>query len=52
MCSHRSPVTPAEILDQRRRATGSMLTSAELKKQFESQNAVPSPPRFPSSPPS
>jgi tripartite-type tricarboxylate transporter receptor subunit TctC len=35
--------TPAEILDKLRRATVSVLTSAELKKQFDSQNAVPSP---------
>jgi tripartite-type tricarboxylate transporter receptor subunit TctC len=35
--------TPAEILDRLRRATVSVLTSAELKKQFDSQNAAPSP---------
>jgi tripartite-type tricarboxylate transporter receptor subunit TctC len=35
--------TPAEILDKLRRATVSVLTSAELKKQFDSQNAMPSP---------
>ena len=35
--------TPAEILDKLRRATVSVLTSAELKKQFDSQNAAPSP---------
>jgi tripartite-type tricarboxylate transporter receptor subunit TctC len=35
--------TPPEILDKLRRATVSVLTSAELKKQFDSQNAVPSP---------
>jgi tripartite-type tricarboxylate transporter receptor subunit TctC len=35
--------TPAETLDKLRRATVSVLTSAELKKQFDSQNAVPSP---------
>jgi len=35
--------TPPEILDRLRRATVSVLTSAELKKQFDSQNAAPSP---------
>jgi tripartite-type tricarboxylate transporter receptor subunit TctC len=35
--------TPPETLDKLRRATVSVLTSAELKKQFDSQNAVPSP---------
>jgi len=35
--------TPPEVLDKLRRATVSVLTSAELKKQFDSQNAVPSP---------
>jgi tripartite-type tricarboxylate transporter receptor subunit TctC len=35
--------TPAEILDKLRRAIVAVLTSAELKKQFDSQNAVPSP---------
>jgi tripartite-type tricarboxylate transporter receptor subunit TctC len=43
MGSSRPPVTPAEILDKLRRAPVSLLTSAELKKQFDSQNAVPSP---------
>ena len=35
--------TPPEVLDKLRRATISVLSSAELKKQFDSQNAVPSP---------
>src|SRR5262249_59735952 len=35
--------TPPEVLDKLRRATVSVLSSAELKKQFDSQNAVPSP---------
>jgi tripartite-type tricarboxylate transporter receptor subunit TctC len=35
--------TPPEILDKLRRATLSVLSSAELRKQFDSQNAVPSP---------
>ena len=35
--------TPADVLDTLRRASVSALTSAELKKQFESQNAAPSP---------
>jgi tripartite-type tricarboxylate transporter receptor subunit TctC len=35
--------TPAEILDKLRRASIAVLQSDELKKQFDSQNAVPSP---------
>jgi tripartite-type tricarboxylate transporter receptor subunit TctC len=35
--------TPADVLDTLRRASVAALTSAELKKQFESQNAAPSP---------
>jgi tripartite-type tricarboxylate transporter receptor subunit TctC len=35
--------TPADILGTLRRASVSVLTSAELKKQFDSQNAAPSP---------
>jgi len=35
--------TPAEILDKLRRASIAALQSDELKKQFDSQNAVPSP---------
>ena len=35
--------TPADILDKLRRASVAVLQSDELKKQFDSQNAVPSP---------
>jgi len=35
--------TPADVLDTLRRASIAVLTSAELKKQFESQNAAPAP---------
>jgi tripartite-type tricarboxylate transporter receptor subunit TctC len=35
--------TPAEILDKLRRASVAVLQSDEVKKQFDSQNAVPSP---------
>ena len=35
--------TPADVLDTLRRASVAALTSAQLKKQFESQNAAPSP---------
>jgi tripartite-type tricarboxylate transporter receptor subunit TctC len=35
--------TPADVLDTLRRASVAALTSAELKQQFESQNAAPSP---------
>jgi tripartite-type tricarboxylate transporter receptor subunit TctC len=35
--------TPEDVLDTLRKAAISALTSAELKKQFESQNAAPSP---------
>jgi tripartite-type tricarboxylate transporter receptor subunit TctC len=35
--------TPAEVLDKLRRASLTVLRSDELKKQFDSQNAVPSP---------
>ncbi|HKF08305.1 MAG TPA: tripartite tricarboxylate transporter substrate binding protein [Xanthobacteraceae bacterium] len=35
--------TPANVLEALRRASLAVLTSAELKKQFESQNALPSP---------
>jgi tripartite-type tricarboxylate transporter receptor subunit TctC len=35
--------TPADILDRLRQASVAVLQSAELKKQFDSQNAVPSP---------
>src|SRR5262249_9142180 len=44
--------TPADVLGTLRRASISALTSAELKKQFESQNAAPSPTTPESSPPS
>jgi tripartite-type tricarboxylate transporter receptor subunit TctC len=35
--------TPAEILDKLRRGSVTVLQSNELKKQFDSQNAEPSP---------
>ena len=35
--------TPADVLDTLRRASIAVLTSAELKKQFDSQNAAPAP---------
>src|SRR5262249_56888644 len=35
--------TPAKVLDALRTASLAVLTSAELKKQFDSQNALPSP---------
>ncbi|MGZ3296276.1 MAG: tripartite tricarboxylate transporter substrate binding protein, partial [Xanthobacteraceae bacterium] len=35
--------TPAEILDKLRKASVTVLRSEELKKQFDSQSAVPSP---------
>jgi tripartite-type tricarboxylate transporter receptor subunit TctC len=35
--------TPANVLDRLRKASVSVLTSVELKRQFDSQNAVPSP---------
>jgi tripartite-type tricarboxylate transporter receptor subunit TctC len=35
--------TPADVLDRLRRASVAVLQSDELKKQFDSQNAVPSP---------
>jgi len=35
--------TPANVLDALRTASLAVLTSAELKKQFDSQNALPSP---------
>jgi tripartite-type tricarboxylate transporter receptor subunit TctC len=35
--------TPADVLDTLRRASIAALTSVELRKQFDSQNAAPSP---------